>query len=135
MTKKAHNELVERYIIPNSILEGSLLSCELQTPERMDGQSKMRSIKVKLQKFKCLAHSGKNLYQPYERHGYLYEDGGYSEREAIEHKEFNRFADKVRANHDALFNGEVELIGEIEESRHIYDTKMPHFAYEVDRLQ
>ena len=41
----------------------------------------------------------------------------------------------MRANNAALFNGEFDLFGTIEESRHIYDTKMPHFAYEVDRLQ
>ena len=94
----------------------------------------MKSIKVRLLNFKALAHSGRQLYQPYARHGYLYEDGGYSERESIVPREFNRFADGLRANHDALFNGETELIGMIDESRHIYDTKMPHFAHEIDRL-
>ena len=58
----------------------------------------MKSIRVKLHKFKALAHSGKNLYQPYAKHGYLYEDGGYSEREHVYLKEFTNFADGMRAN-------------------------------------
>ena len=43
--------------------------------------------------------------------------------------------DRLRANYVALLNGPIEVTGVIEESRHIYDTKMPHFAYEIDRLQ
>ena len=132
---KSHNELIERYIVPNSVLEGQLISFELLNESKQEGQNKMQSIRVKLQKFKALAHSGKHLYQPYSRHGYLYEDGGYSQRESIEPDEFDHFADRIRANHDLLFNNEIQLEGSIEESRHIYDTKMPHFAYEIDKLQ
>ena len=95
----------------------------------------MQRIEIKLLKFKALAHSGKQLYQPYARHSHLYEDGGYSQRECIRDREFDNWLDKMRANSSALFNGEYDLFGTIEESRHIYDTKMPHFAYEVDRLQ
>lgn len=33
-----------------------------------------------------------------------------------------------------LFDDAAPLIGYIDESRHIYDVKMPHFSYQVDRL-
>ena len=33
-----------------------------------------------------------------------------------------------------LFDDSAPLVGYIDESRHIYDVKMPHFSYQVDRL-
>ena len=94
---------------------------------------KMSSLKVQLTGFRALAHSSKHLYQPFKRHAHLYEDGGYSEKDAVALPEFRDFSTELQAVTHALFE-ETPLYGYIDESRHIYDSKMPHFSYQVDRL-
>ena len=81
MDQTLRNNLIERFIVPNAIYEGEVLS--IRTSER-SSSNKMSSIKVRLTKFIALAHSGKHLYQPLKAHGHLYEKGGYSEREAAD---------------------------------------------------
>ena len=122
--------LIERFIIPNSILEGTLVS--VKTSER--NPRKMHSLKVRLTGFRALAHSGKQLYQPYKRHSYLYDNGGFRGKDPVSISEFREFSKELQAASKALFEGSLPLIGYIDESRHIYDAGMPHFSCQVDRL-
>ena len=128
--KKSMGELVDKYIVPNSVLQGVVSSVEFAQDEHGTTR-KMKRIRVKLEKFKSLAHSSKNLYKPYPRHGYIYDDGGFSSREGLDRRGFQRLVSGLVEFSDQLFR---DLFGTIEESRHIYDTKMPHFAHEVDSL-
>lgn len=99
----------------------------------------MQSLKVQITGLRALAHSGKQLYQPFKRHAYLYEEGGYSERDPVRISAFREFSQELQRKeiNETLFgkgaNGSP-LVGYIDESRHIYDVKMPHFSYQVDRL-
>ena len=74
--------------MPNAILEATLHS--VRTSDRNPG--KMQSLKVKLTGFRALAHSSKHLYQPFKRHSYLYEKGGYSERDPVDISSFREFS-------------------------------------------
>lgn len=81
-------QLIERFIVPNSILEATLLSVKVSERD----PRKMNSLKVKITGVRALAHSSKHLYQPFKRHSHLYEDGGYSERDAVKISSFREFS-------------------------------------------
>ena len=83
--------MIERFIVPNSILEATVVS--VRTSER--NPNKMSSIKVRITGFRALAHSSKHLYQPYKRHAYLYENGGYSEKDPVDFDAFRRFSNEL----------------------------------------
>ena len=122
-------KLIERFIIPNAILEATLIS--VKTSDR--NPSKMQSLKVQITGLRALAHSGKKLYQPYKNHAHLYEEGGYSERDPVRISAFREFSEEIQRHNvnETLFGSNDSqlgvgqsaqpLIGYIDESRHIYD--------------
>ena len=85
------NQLIEKFIVPNAIVEAKVAKMRLS--ER--NPRKMQSLKLNIVAVRALAHSGKHLYQPFKHHAYLYEDGGYSEREAVKISAFREFSEEL----------------------------------------